>query len=146
MYYLISILVRKPEIILEADPLHDILALWRAHGVPSAMILEQVSIQNMFHYATSAMSQRPLVKEGAKEQEREMAVLFGAPLPPVEEESRRDETHRMLLTIMPGDYAQIETLLDKTEAVIREQIGDSANLLFVFPLAHVRGFPGLQNN
>jgi hypothetical protein len=50
----------------------------------------------------------------------------------------------MLLSIMQGNYAQIETLLDKTEAVIREQIGDSANLLFVFPLAHVRGFPGLS--
>jgi hypothetical protein len=145
MYYLISILLRKPEIILEADPLHDILALWRAHGVPSAMILEQVSIQNMFHYAASAMSQRPLVKEDAKEQERAMAVLFDAPSAPTEE-AKSDETHRMLLTIMPGDSAQIETLLDKTEAVIREQIGDNANLLFVFPLAHVRGFPGLPNN
>lgn len=138
MYYLISILLRKPEIILESDPLQDVLNLWRAHGVPSAMILEQVSIQNMFHYYASAMSHKQPIRDSA----REMAVLFDAPQP-LADEAQNEETHRMLLAILQGDYTQIEALLDKTEAVIHEQIGDSTNLLFVLPLAHVRGFPGL---
>lgn len=49
----------------------------------------------------------------------------------------------MLLAILHGDYAHIEVLLDKTETVIHAQLGADANMLFVLPLAHVRGFPGL---
>ncbi len=139
MYYLISIVLRKPEIILEADPLHDILELWQAHGVPNAMILEHVSIQSMLHYYTSAINN----SYHNVNRERELTTLFGMPQA-IPYDAETAETHRILMTIMQGTEAQIETLLDETEALIRVRTADSANLVFVFPLAHVRGFPGFQ--
>jgi hypothetical protein len=72
------------------------------------MILEQVSIQNMFHYYANAMSHKPPTRDSA----REMAVLFDAPQL-VADEAKSEETHRILLAILQGDYAPIEALLDK---------------------------------
>ena len=131
--------MRKPEIILEADPLHDILELWQTHDVPNAMILDRVSIQSMLHYYTSAISNG----YHHNNREGELTTLFGMP-PAAPDNGETEETHRILMTIMQGTEAQIETLLDETEALIRVRTADSANLVFVFPLAHVRGFPGFQ--
>ena len=141
MYYLISIILREPDILYEADPLPDLLALWKRHHVPTAMILEKVDMQDLGSYYVSAMG----IVSPHQPSPDDDGFLFSVP------EQQRDTAktelldeggHRMLLTIMEGTEESIGHLLDLSTDTIQEKLDDAGEMIFVFPLAHVRGFPG----
>ena len=135
MHHLICVLLREPDLILESDPLHDILKLWHDHGIHNAMILDRVSIPNMARlYTQTLMSQLQL--DGGN---GDLAVLFGLP-EPTKAEEETPNTHRIILAITTHDAPTVETLLDETATISQRARHDQRALLFVFPLNHVRGF------
>ncbi|MEM7128894.1 MAG: hypothetical protein AAF702_21350 [Chloroflexota bacterium] len=144
MYHLISILLSEPDLILETDPLNEVLSLWKNHGVQSAMILDRVSIQNMVHFYTDAVTRQfqpsPQVEEGLGD----LSILFDAP-EPSDSEPEGSGTHRMILAIVNCTADEVKTLLDATERLTQKRVRSQRDLMFVFPLVHVRGFPGVES-
>ena len=141
MYHLISVVLRKPNILYETDPLPDLLTLWQQQGVPNAMILEKVDLQDLGTYYANALGLRS--RRHSIDDARFLFEIPDRATPAVAEGADNADGYRMLLTIMEGSEQQIEILLDQTEATIRTKLPDASELIFVFPLAHVRGFPGV---
>lgn len=143
MYYLISIILREPDILYEADPLPDLLALWKNHGVPNAMILETVDMQDLGSYYASAMGL--MGRKMSNAEQSDDSFLFTMPESEsvestVAEAENSPNSHRMVLTIMQDSADKIEQLLDQSSHLIQEKLADAGELIFVFPLTHVRGF------
>lgn len=140
MHYLLCILLKEPDLIREADPLDEILEVWKQFGLPSAMLLRHVNLHDIMCYGAAAFAPAFHEDNGSV-----ASFLFEAP------QSRHDpvlngepqEHHRMVLTLVDGAHIELEPLLDATEAILQERTqGDDNDLLFVFPVVHVRGFPG----
>ena len=135
MHNLICMMLSDPDLLLEPDPVSDILQLWRNHGVRNVIVLNGVSIQRMTKIFAEALTMHESPSNGITDH----AVLFDIP-ESVSQDEEHQSTHRMLLAIVDKSPDSIETILDETEKITQVMVNSHQNILFVIPLLHVRGF------
>lgn len=139
MHNLICMMLSLPDMLLESDPVSDIIQLWKNHGIQNVIVLNGVSVQSMSKIYTEMLTLHETVGNGIADD----TILFDIP-----ESIGRDEgyqsTHRMVMAIVDSSLEDVEALLDETEEITKTMVNSQQNLLFVMPMLHVRGFAGLS--
>ena len=151
MYHLISIILKQPDILVESDPLEQILSLWKAQGALSSMMLSSNNLENISHYYHyvcdiayhhGSIPEYTRRQEGRNDHDEHFSFLF-EPTPASEEPQPQTyvsqaESHRLLLTILDGTAHDVDELLDATEEIISQNMLSGPELIFVLPVSHVR--------
>jgi len=116
MYYMILLVLNK----LEQCP--SILDAWEAAGAPGITILESTGLARM---RSGIRDDLPLMPSITR-------LLKG-----------REEHHRTLFTVIEGE-AQVDRIIEATQAITGSLDKEHTGILFVLPVARMVGLSGTQ--
>ncbi len=106
-------------VVTKLQDCHDIIRVWEEIGVTGATILDSVGMRHM--------------KE--RQAHKDDLPLMPSLRALIEQE---EINHRTIFSVVPDDF-DLDTLIEKTEAIVGNFDGSQTGILFVMPVTRVHG-------